>query len=277
MTEEYIKTDDGVKLFVRVKGSGAPVLLIHGAMVDADFYDEVQELMSGSYMVITYDRRGYSRSGKGEDYCLERQAKDAAFILNALTDEKAIVVGCSAGAMTALKLQELFPEKVAQLFVHEPPIVTYDGIVTDEIRSWLDDIRSHVERGKLNRAVLAFLMGMAAHNPDPRAKTLPPETMQRQLDNGKIFVEKEFPEEFDESKPLVNYDSLKGNHRITVLVGDSSGDSYCARSANALAEDLNAPLYYVPGGHNGARDLPFEFAATLLGLLKINNKENYDL
>ena len=271
MTEKYVKTDDGVRLYCRIKGSGRPILLIHGAMVDADFYDEVQELLSGSYMVITYDRRGYSRSGKGEDYSLERQAKDAAFILNELCDEKAVVVGCSAGAMTALKLKEMFPEKVDHLFVHEPPIVTYEGVVTDEIREWLDEIRSYVSRKKLSRAVLAFLMGIS-REPDPRAKPLPPETMQRQYDNGKIFVEKEFPEEFDESKTLIDYAGLKDKQKITVLIGDSSGESYCARSAKALAEDLGTSLYYVPGAHNGARDLPFEFAAMLLGLLEINKQ-----
>ncbi|MBR3151170.1 MAG: alpha/beta hydrolase [Erysipelotrichaceae bacterium] len=270
MSEQYIKTDDGVRLFCRVKGSGRPLLLIHGAMVDADFYNEVQELLSGNYMVITYDRRGYSRSAQGEDYCLERQAKDAEFILNALTDEKAIVVGCSAGALTALKLKELFPEKVDRLFVHEPPIVTYDGIVTDEIRTWLDEIRDQVNRKKISRAVLTFIMGMASNAEDPRVRPLPPEVMQRQLDNGKIFVEKEFPEEFDETNQMINYASLEDKQRITVLIGDSSNGSYCARASTALADDLGTSLYYVPGGHNGARDLPFEFAAMLLGLLEIN-------
>ena len=269
MIERTITTDDNVKLYCRISGRGKPLLLIHGAMVDADFFEEIQQLLSCKYRVISYDRRGYSRSDKGEGYLTERQAKDAQCVLKALTNQKAIVVGCSAGGLVALKLKELYPELVSYLFVHEPPIITYEGVMDENVKTWLSDIEGFTKAGKIKKAILAFIFPNA-QKPDPRTKTLPMETVQRQLDNGKIFIEREFPEQFDINARPIDYNKLKSEKNIIVLVGDSSGeDSYCARAAIALAEDLDTSLYYVPGTHNGARDLPFEFSATILGLLDI--------
>lgn len=268
MKERFIKTDDGVKLFCRIAGKGHPLLLIHGAMVDADFFDEVQEFLSKEYRVITYDRRGYSRSTPGDDYRIERQAQDAAAILKKLTNKKAIVVGCSAGAMIALKLQELYPELVSRLFLHEPPIITLDGVYNETIETWLNGIYDKLSRGKIRQAVVDFVL-LNTGDANVNSKPLTPVQVQQQLDNGKIFIEKEFPEVFDRDKQPFDYAALKNKNRITVLVGDSSGDTYAANAGNALAELLGTPICYVPGAHNGARDLPLEFSSTLIGLLRL--------
>ena len=268
MRERTVRTDDGVELFCRIEGRGDPVLLIHGAMVDADFFREVQEFLSRRYRVITYDRRGYSRSSQGEDYSLRRQAEDAACVLRALTKKKAVVIGCSAGAIIALKLKEICPDSVSWVYVHEPPIVTLDGVLNPEIEKWLAGIYEKIGRGKIRSAVADFVV-IASANMDPRAKPLQPEAMQQQLDNGKIFIAKEFPEIFDRSFKPVDYAALKEKDKITVLAGDSSGETYATRATRALAEQLGTEICYVAGGHNGARDLPLEFASVIMGLMSL--------
>ena len=268
MKERYITTDDGVKLFCRIEGKGDPILLIHGAMVDADFFSEVQEFLSKEYRVITYDRRGYSRSGAGEEYLLERQAKDAACVLQQLTLKKAVVIGCSLGALIALKLKELYPEKVRRVFLHEPPIITLDGVLNEEIDAWLSGIFDKLHRKKIRQAVVDFVL-VNSSEADPRTKPLTPEAVQQQLDNGKVFIEKEFPEAFDRDSKLIDYTAIKDRDTITILVGDSSGDTYASRAAFGLADILETPICYVPGAHNGARDLPLEFSSTIIGLLRL--------
>ena len=72
----FLEKDD-VSLYYEVRGSGEPLILIHGVIVDADLYSKAAELLSRYYQVITYDRRGNSRSVyKGEPHFdMEGQAQ----------------------------------------------------------------------------------------------------------------------------------------------------------------------------------------------------------
>lgn len=276
ITERYITMDDGTQLFIRTAGEGEPVLLIHGAMVDADFYGDMQEILSAGMQVITYDRRGYSRSAasaEGSGYGLVRQAMDAAQVLRTLTDSPACVVGCSAGALIALKLMELEPSLIRHLYLHEPAALFYSDVLRQEERDWLDGIHDSARQDGMKgyrRAVLQFMMGArGAPGPDDRAKPLAAEVMDRQMKNGIVYVRDEYPEAYSLTEDFYDMEKLQAEGRITCLAGDSGRDGYCARAAVKMADRLGVRLYYVPGRHNGAHDLPAEFAAALTGMIKL--------
>lgn len=96
----YLIKED-VNLFYEVCGEGAALLLIHGVIVDAGLYEQTAEYLSRHYKVITYDRRGNSRSickAKPEFY-LEKQIEDIIDLLNILEIDKVSIVGTSAGAV----------------------------------------------------------------------------------------------------------------------------------------------------------------------------------
>ena len=52
----------GVELSVVERGSGTPVLLIHGLASDAEAMAPVAEALAAEARVIAYDRRGYGAS-----------------------------------------------------------------------------------------------------------------------------------------------------------------------------------------------------------------------
>ena len=71
----FLDTED-VNLYYEVKGEGEPLLLVHGVVVDAGLYDEAAKLLAKQYKVITYDRRGSSRStvhGENVKYDVDTQ------------------------------------------------------------------------------------------------------------------------------------------------------------------------------------------------------------
>ena len=276
ISEQYIVMDDGTELFVRTAGEGVPLLLIHGAMVDADFYLDMQEILAAGMQVITYDRRGYSRSrasAEGSGYGLVRQAEDAAQVLRALADGPAYVLGCSAGALIALKLMEIEPSLIRHMYMHEPAALFCQDVLRQEERDWLDGIHDTAQQGDMKgfrRAVLQFMMGAkGAPGPDDRAKPLPAEVLDRQMKNGIVYVRDEYPEAYRLTEGFYDMEALRAEGRITCLAGDSGRDGYCARAAVKMAERLGAKLYYVPGRHNGAHDLPAEFAASLTGMMEL--------
>ena len=83
--EYQVKTAHGT-LFCRREGSGPLLLLIHGVACDSEFFRQASAILSEKFTVISYDRRGYSRSvpTEGEtDFSVWAHADDAAEIIRA--------------------------------------------------------------------------------------------------------------------------------------------------------------------------------------------------
>ena len=66
-----------MELYRECIGSGAAVLLIHGALSDHTFFSGVAEYLSKSCKVISYDRKGYGENPLDcqADYSLAAQAE----------------------------------------------------------------------------------------------------------------------------------------------------------------------------------------------------------
>lgn len=83
--EYQVETAHGT-LFCRREGSGPLLLLIHGVACDSEFFRQASAILSEKFAVISYDRRGYSRSipAEGEtDFSVWAHADDAAEIIRA--------------------------------------------------------------------------------------------------------------------------------------------------------------------------------------------------
>jgi pimeloyl-ACP methyl ester carboxylesterase len=96
----YIKTRDGTDLFVKDWGSGRPVILTHGWPLDADMWDaQAMALAEHGFRAITYDRRGFGRSGQPWDgYVYDTLADDLADVMAATgADSDATIIGFSMG------------------------------------------------------------------------------------------------------------------------------------------------------------------------------------
>lgn len=67
----------GASIYYEVRGSGPILLLIHGGGGDVDKFRLIADHLADAYTVLTYDRRGHSRSNpadRTEAYRVEIQA-----------------------------------------------------------------------------------------------------------------------------------------------------------------------------------------------------------
>ena len=115
-----------VELYHEVRGSGAPLLLITGGTGDAGEWSGVAPVLGEQFTVITYDRRGMSRSPKvpgSAAMSMSEQADDAAGLLRALVQEPALVVGHSGGASIACSLVVRHRELLRHAVLYEPPLL----------------------------------------------------------------------------------------------------------------------------------------------------------
>src|SRR5262245_43824831 len=100
------------------------MVLIHGSWGDHANWQAVVPGLSKTFRVLTYDRRGHSRSEKLHSQgSLDEDADDAQTLLSHLGFDRAHVVGNSAGAVVALKLAIKHGAIFKSLTVHEPPLL----------------------------------------------------------------------------------------------------------------------------------------------------------
>jgi pimeloyl-ACP methyl ester carboxylesterase len=115
----------GVELSYEERGSGAPLLLVHGIADGAAGWREVSEALSGEARVIAYDRRGYGGSQAPAPYertTVEEQAEDAVKLLRGLDAAPALVCGRDLGAVVALDLVRRYPELVRAVALVDPAL-----------------------------------------------------------------------------------------------------------------------------------------------------------
>ena len=102
-------------------GEGTPILLIHPAGSTASTWGSVVDKLARIGRVITYDRRGYARSGGEPVRSMSTHTSDASALLAHLAGRPAVAVGTSAGAAIAVDLAVRRADLVAAVVAHEFP------------------------------------------------------------------------------------------------------------------------------------------------------------
>jgi pimeloyl-ACP methyl ester carboxylesterase len=112
---------NGTTLYAEERGAGRAVLLIPGGAEDTDGWAPIADRLGGC-RVITYDRRGTSRSGRDDwpGRGSAQHADDAAAMLVALDASDAVVVGGSSAGVIAVELALRHPRIVRRVLAYEP-------------------------------------------------------------------------------------------------------------------------------------------------------------
>ena len=148
---------DGCDLYYEELGEGVPILLIHPAGATASTWGPATEELARIGRVITYDRRGYARSGGEAVRSMSTHTADAAAILEYLGTPAAVIVGTSAGAAIAVDLAVRRPDLVQVVIAHEFPWRFARHLPAVSQVAALARIGSLVVRGRHNEAAEALL------------------------------------------------------------------------------------------------------------------------
>lgn len=106
----YFKSFDGTKIYYEVRGSGEPILLVHGFIVNGQSWKRTElykDLLSEGYKVIILDQRGNGFSDKPHDstaYDNDAEAKDIIGLMKLLKIKKYSAVGYSRGSIIVSRL-----------------------------------------------------------------------------------------------------------------------------------------------------------------------------
>jgi pimeloyl-ACP methyl ester carboxylesterase len=259
-TTEHSVAVPGGTIYYRTEGTGPPLVLIGGGPSNADTLGTLAGHLATDRTVITYDRRGYSRSrldDPSQPASIAVHADDVRHVLEDLGAGPASVFATSVGALIALELAAAHSAALARVIVHEPPLgqlVPADDRASFEVELDRDDAGAALDQ---IAASIGVTRGHSLTSSDDR-----PEVRQEDVE---LFIHRDVPAiagyrlDLDHIAPLPD--------RIVVTASEEGRAFYPHRCAEALAAALGTPLIELPGNHAAMITHPAEFAARLAPLL----------
>jgi pimeloyl-ACP methyl ester carboxylesterase len=139
-------------LHYECSGAGEALVLVHGSWVDGRTWDAVRPALARSFEVVSFDRRGHSRSGPAPaSETVHDDVADLARLIEGLDLQPAHVAGASGGGSIALRLAATRPELVRTVSVHEPPLFDLlddrDWPDLTELRAVLAEVAERLDAG----------------------------------------------------------------------------------------------------------------------------------
>ena len=107
-----------IQLHYREKGSGLPLILLHGNGENGNYFEHQIAYFSRSYRVIAVDTRGHGKSPRGTaPFTISQFAEDLNAFLEERKIERAVLLGFSDGANIAMRFAMKHQEKLLALIL----------------------------------------------------------------------------------------------------------------------------------------------------------------
>lgn len=258
----------GAQLYYETRGSGPLLIMVPGATGDARTFTAVSEYLAEHYTVLTYDRRGFSRSPldgpQDYDYRLATDADDVARLIEHLGGGAATVFGTSSGAVIALTVLTRHPSAIDALVAYEPASMTLLPDATSELK--LIDQLYDLYR---SRGVVPALQHFHERNLTPNDREFLASVAEPSMEHRHANATYWFGRELRQYPTAeLDLDTLRTHaDRIVLLVGDDSR-GYPPYQVNVeLGRKLGRPVTETPGGHTACGSNPAELSRTLQKLL----------
>ncbi len=181
---------NGYRFAYTDRGSGRPVVLVHGALTDYRFWDPVATALADSFRVITVSRRyHYPNPWRPDDppSGFETTAADLAAVIRALQLEQPVVVGHSWASLAVLQLALREPGRLGAIVLVNPVADSFipdPGARRSVAAARVTGYRDALERFDPHAPIPALLQLLPAwFGPGARLETLEPGAKERLLAN----------------------------------------------------------------------------------------------
>lgn len=114
---------NGTRLYVSTKGTGTPILVVHGGPgLNQSYFQPHLDKLSKHYKLVFYDQRASGKSvvSSPDSLSLKFFADDMEALRKQLGVEKIIVLAHSWGTIPAMKFAFAYPDRVQKLILCNP-------------------------------------------------------------------------------------------------------------------------------------------------------------
>lgn len=227
IVEDYVDIGD-IKMFYATFGTGEPVFLLHGGMVDyTSWFFQIKELAK-YFRIIAPDTRAHGRT-TDSDKRLSYQllASDISQLMEKLDIKKASFVGWSDGGCTSLVLGLKYPELVKKLVLCGTPY-NISNFYPEIFESF-----SNVDPNNLPKGYKFIKKAYEKVASDPENW---PSLMEKEMDMAK-------------REPNFTLDQLKNIESPSLIIDGEKEHLYPLEVMQEMTDAMpNARLEVIPGG-----------------------------
>ena len=171
LTRQGSSSFDKDRIHYEIKGSGKPVLLIHGFTNEGSDWKKkplYDSLLSNGYKVIITDLRGNGNSDKPRTpgaYGQDAEAKDLIGLMKYLGIEQYAAIGYSRGSIILARLMTMEKKLTASVMggigadITNPDwprrIAIYEALISDTSRAY-SGLKQRIQKDGLDRMALAY-------------------------------------------------------------------------------------------------------------------------
>jgi pimeloyl-ACP methyl ester carboxylesterase len=241
-TGSYFTSFDSTRIYYEVKGTGYPVILIHGFSGTSQGWKNCAvygDLLKAGYTVILIDQRGNGRSDKPHTdaaYANDAEAKDIMGLMKSLNIKQYDAVGYSRGSIITSRLLVL------------------DKRLHKAIMGGMGDAYTNPEWPRRLHAYRALMGDTTLHDVDDMMKYI----HSQHFDNLALALQQKY-------QPSTSPQELATVHTpVLIIRGTEDKENGSETGLNKLIP--NSGLAYVPGNHNTAIRT-VEFSAAVVKFL----------
>jgi pimeloyl-ACP methyl ester carboxylesterase len=123
LTERTFDAGEVAIHYLESSATGPLLIMLHGIAATWQVFETTIPFLAVGWRVVAVDLRGHGQSGRVVGgYTLLEYARDVQALHRHLSDEPAVVVGSSLGAMVAIALASGDPDAVRAVVLEDPPL-----------------------------------------------------------------------------------------------------------------------------------------------------------
>jgi pimeloyl-ACP methyl ester carboxylesterase len=263
---------NGTQVSYVSQGSGAPVVFVHGAVVDLRYWEPQRAAFGKQYRFVSYSQRYHGTGAwpdEGKQYSVETHTADLAAFIKALELGPVHLVGQSYGGTVATLLATKEPQLLRTLTLAEPAVFSLladspEGkVALDEWTQGAMPMMTSLKAGD-NLAATKQLSALVTGDSVEHFDKLAPGLRQGLLDNARTL-----PVFFAAPQPTITCETM-GRIKVPTLVirGERTPRFFTATNA-AVSKCIagSKPITIPNASHAMSFDNPVEFNRAVMDFI----------
>ncbi len=146
---------NNTELYYEVAGTGHPLTLIHGMLLDRRSWDDQFDAFARQYQVVRYDMQGWGDSAQEQAEPPFSPRQDLSSLLDYLNIQKTYLLGLSGGGAVALDFTLEHPDTVDALILVASGLSGYPQRMTETIQAFIGQYYGALQQKDIPSAVEA--------------------------------------------------------------------------------------------------------------------------
>ncbi|MDX1991303.1 MAG: alpha/beta hydrolase [bacterium] len=225
---------NGARLYYEVAGEGQPFLMVHAGIANKSMWDDQFAFFAQQYKVVRYDMRGYGQSlPVASEY---QRHEDIRALLDFLSIDHAILMGCSMGGGAAMNFALEYPQRADALIMvgSAPGGFGYEDWSPSPLDEEMEAAYANSDIERVNEIGMQIFVDGRGRTPDQ----VNPEMRRKIYDMNRIALQNEAQMGKDVPLPRSAADRISELKLPVLIVMGDLDEEYIERAASFMESNI---------------------------------------